>query len=269
MLKAYKDLHIIYYCSALGMAALLAFIIFRHIDDYLLGFLLYCPLIFANALLLSVLLSQIAIKRLTKMMGLLDNCQAGAYLYAASQVAQKCSPSIYRQMHTYLTQGYSAIGDHATAITLTLQDLSQGFQPREWIFQVTLQSNLTAYYINAEEWDSARHTLEHLKRLVSDSRTIKNTSLLALMQNRILCYELAFAIHEGRGESVRATLEIQYNNAHTLYAKVTFAYQLATICLQMGDLENARGYLLFVQQNGGDTRFVGMAAAKLAELDAG
>lgn len=270
MLKAYKDLYTIYFCVAFGVSIVLALGIFPFTDFSFPGLLIYFVLVFASSSLINALLNKKAVKRLAETVELLNNCQAGAYVHQVSQLLQRNAvqgtPSVCKTLQYYLAMGYSALGDHVSAIAIAQQNVAQGFQPREWSLQVAFQNNLTKFYENAGDWNNARYSLENLKCMAADSRTIKNQSLLATIEQRIVFFEQDFAILEGRGESVRAALEIEFSTTHSLYTKVSFAYQLATICLQMSDKEKAKEYLLFAQQNGGDTWYTGLAAARLAEL---
>lgn len=271
MFKLYKDLVVKYWLGILVLILLTcSSLTLSPYASPRSGFwfaLLFCPLI----IIWAFYLNHKAIKRLNDLrINLLFACRVRDYMNACQILLDKPVARRMLKVRQYLfrelSAGYDALGDHTEALRLLGNapvDISKKRGRLEWLIHA---NNAAVYYLHAGDIENTRKAVEDLKRALA-AADYKQGSNYIFCQANLNQIECQLAVECGQGESVRGALEIELVNAPYLLQKVGICRLLARIRLQAGDTAGAQEYLQYILQNGGDTRHVPWAKAKLQEID--
>ncbi len=263
MFRLYKDLTA-WYWVGVALAAIIVGVAAATTLFLLVLLTITVALVFLIAFLF--FLEVKANKRIQKLHDdLLDHCRIHEYIAAYEALLQRHVASkkkVRDVLQTNLAIGYNAIGDSQRAIHLTMAQLPINTATRQGQQQILIYcNNMATYLLDAGDQTNAVKALDDLRKelAVADS-SIPNYLFCSANLSKL---EIRLAVERGQGEPVRKALEIELANEQKQLRRLSLCRLLALIRLQADDTAGAKEYLIYMQQNGGDTYYVSWAAHQL------
>lgn len=267
MLKLYRDLTIIYWIVAIAIA-LIYFGAAALLSGTPLSIAVAFLFFFLAVWVWATFLNRKASKRLNALYeDLLGQCRIREYLDTYHQLMQRgfaSKTAIRNILLSNMAVGYNAIGDDAEAIRLSSQVFMppNPTKPNQQASYLVHLHNVSKCYLDAGDVVSARRILDDLKRALG----VMDPAYLRQIENLILLLEMRIRMAEGSFDGIRTALEIELSNENMLLRRIHLCYDLARIHAHEGDTEKEKEYLTYIQQYGGDSRYVYWAAARLQAL---
>ena len=259
-MRVYRDLTIAYFLLAFagGMALVVPPVLAD--KSILLPALLAGLWVAACAFILQFL----TIRRLNKLMALLEECRIKEYTAAYEKLLPKAGKSSVPFLKLNLSAGYIEQGHPRKALDL-LRELPAFPKGRRGApLRLCCDNNLAVCHRMLGDLDTAEKLLEQFRADLADApeRTPQ------LEQMTINCRAQATLLRMARGDfdGARTFFEGKLEADTTERQRVADHYALAWVSLQEGDRAQSARHLEYVLAHGGDTWYVGAARERMRQL---
>ncbi len=235
------------------------------------------PAVLANrSILLPVLLAflwvvlcaianrKLVIRRLNKIMALLDDCRIGEYVAEYEKLLPRAKNSDALFVRLNLSAGYIEQGHPRKALDILrdLPDIPAG--RRGTSSRLCYENNTAVCHRMLGDLDTAETLMETLR---SDLETApEKTPQLAQIASNYQAQACLLRMARGNFEGSRALFEGQLPAASSERSRVAAHYALAWVSLREGRKDESARHLEYVLAHGGDTWYVGAARERMRQL---
>lgn len=178
------------------------------------------------------------------------NCNIHEYMDRLDKRMGKRRQKNIRSLYcNYKAMGCNIIGDYDAAFEWTKQITSEGHKSEYF-------KRLIEHYIQYDQLIEAQDIMNQLSAL---NQTAKNKAYKASVEINLKLYDCRIRVKNGEYDYAEQFYkEMFVNPAPSLKSKlsrVSIACALGNIFVLKGENENAREYLKFASENGGDTKY--------------
>ena len=189
------------------------------------------------------------------------NCNIHEYMDRLDKRMGKRRQKNIRSLYcNYKAMGFNIIGDYDSAIVWTQQITSPGHKSEYF-------KRLIEHYLQNDQILEAQ---DIMNQLASHNQNSKNSVYRASIEINLKLYECRIRVKCGDYDQAEQFYkEMFVNPAPSLKSKlsrVSIACALGNIFVLKGENENAREYLKFASENGGDTKYKAEADKLLSEI---
>jgi len=259
-MRLYRDLHVVYYIVALGGAfALLLPPVFQDRN-----ILLPALLAFLWIILSALVFQRLAIKRLNKLMTLLEECRIKEYIEGYEKLLPRAGRKSSAALKLNLSAGYIELGHPKRALEL-LESLPAFPESRSGAAsRLCRDNNLAVCHRMLGDLDAAERLMELFRAELADApaKTPQRSQFAAIGDTQAVLLSMA----RGNFDGAAAFFEKKLPEDATLRSRVADHYALAWASTQAGEPEQAKRHLEYVLAHGGDTWYVSAARERLRRL---
>ena len=258
-MKFYRDLNIISFL--LAVVGAVAIVLPPTLRDE--NILLPCLLAFLWIVVCVFFFQRLAVKRLNKVMALLEACRVREYVDAYEKLLSRAGGNA-AFVRLNLSAGYIEQGYPQKALTL-LRDLPAFSGSRSGTaMRLVYDNNLVVCHRMLGDLDTAGKLMEQFRAdlAAAPAKAPQLAQITAQCRKQAMLLSMARDNFDG----ARDFFETELRSDVTERSRVADHYALAWACTQEGNTEQAGRHLEYVIAHGGDTWYVSSARERLRQL---
>lgn len=258
-MRLYRDLHIVYYVVALGGAFALLPPVLRG-ENILLPALLAFLCIVCSA----VFFQYLALRRLNKLMALLEECRVKEYVAQYEKLLPRAGRRSAPALKLNLSAGYIELGHPRKALEL-LESLPAFPETRSGAAsRLCRDNNLAVCHRMLGDLDAAERLMEQFRAELEDApaKTPQRSQFATICDTQTMLLNMA----RDKFDGAAAFFEKKLTGDTTLRSRVADHYALAWAKTREGSRDQAAKHLEYVLAHGGDTWYVSAARERLRRL---
>ena len=259
-MKLYRDLNIV--SSSLAVAGAVAIVLPPTLRDQ--NILLPSLLAFLWIVVCVVFFQWLAVKRLNKVMALLNECQVKEYVAEYEKLLGRARRKAVLPVKLNLSDGYIELGHPRKALEL-LRDLPDFPKGRRGAARrLVYDNNMAVCHRMLGDLDTAEKLMARYQAdlAAAPEKTPQRAQYTAH------CHTQAMLLNMARGnfDGARVFFETELQTDATERSRVADHYALAWVSLQEGSKDESARHLEYVLAHGGDTWYVSAARERMRQL---